>query len=144
MFPSNHGWVGPFRKSPLSYNAGERRIATVEEYLAAADRLGRRRYKKSEAELTLLNAQASLDAANEDERHWHRLQVAGFAIAYASLFVMITGATPTEFDQFSYTDAIEVEKSPIKKELSAVKFRAVENQLFITSGVTQVCRCSST
>lgn len=125
VFPSNHGWVGPFKKSPLSYNAGERRIATVEEYLAAADRLGRRRYKKSEAELTLLNAQASLDAANEDERHWHRLQVAGFAAkAYASLFVMITGATPTEFDQFSYTDAIEVEKSPIKKELSAVKFRA--------------------
>lgn len=125
VFPSNHGWVGPFKKSPLSYNAGERRIATVEEYLAAADRLGRRLYKKSEAEPTLLNAQASLDAANEDERHWHRLQVAGFAAkAYASLFVMITGATPTEFDQFSYTDAIEVEKSPIKKELSAVKFRA--------------------
>lgn len=37
---------------------------------------------------------------------------------------MITGATPTEFEQFSYEDALKVEKSPIKKELSAVKFRA--------------------
>ena len=125
VFPSSHGWVGPFKTSPLNYNAGERRIATVEEYLAAADRLGGRLYKKSEAERTLLNAQASLDAANEYERHWHRLQVAGFAAkAYASLFLMITGATPTEFDQFSYIDAIEVEKSPLKKELSAVKLRA--------------------
>ncbi|WP_455885221.1 hypothetical protein [Pseudomonas spelaei] len=125
VFPSSHGWVGPFNTSPLNYNAGERRIATVEEYLAAADRLGRGRYSKSEAKRTLLDAQASLDVANEDERHWHRLQVAGFAAkAYASLFLMITGATPTEFDQFSYIDAIEVEKSPIKKELSAVKFRA--------------------
>ncbi|HEP8349228.1 TPA: hypothetical protein VDT84_005727 [Pseudomonas aeruginosa] len=125
VFPSSHGWVGPFKTSPLNYNAGERRIATVEEYLAVADRLGRRLYKKSEAERTLLNAQASLDAANEYERHWHRLQVTGFAAkSYASLFLMITGATPTEFDQFSYIDAIEVEKSPIKKELSAVKFRA--------------------
>ncbi|EGH94853.1 hypothetical protein [Pseudomonas syringae] len=125
VFPSSHGWVGPFKTSPLNYNAGKRRLATVEEYLAAADKLGRRRYKKSEAERALLDAQASLDAANEDERHWHRLQVAGFAAkAYACLFLMITGATPTEFDQFSYTDAIEVEKSPIKKELSAVKFRA--------------------
>ncbi|AZE96773.1 hypothetical protein C4J96_4695 [Pseudomonas orientalis] len=125
VFPSSHGWVGPFKTSPLNYNAGERRIATVEEYLAAADRLGRRLYKKSEAERTLLNAQASLDAANEYGRHWHRLQVAGFAAkAYASLLLMITGATPTEFDQFSYIDAIEVETSPIKKELSAVKFRA--------------------
>lgn len=125
VFPSSHGWVSPFKRSPLNYNAGERRMATVEEYLAAAEKFGRRRYKKSEAQRTLSDAQASLNAANEDERHWHRLQVAGLAAkAYACLFMMITGATPTEFDQFSYTDAIEVEKSPIKKELSAVKFRA--------------------
>jgi hypothetical protein len=125
VFPSSHGWVSPFKRSPLNYNAGERRIATVEEYLEAAEKFGRRRYKKSEAQRTLSDAQASLNAANEDERHWHRLQVAGLAAkAYACLFMMITGATPTEFDQFSYTDAIEVEKSPIKKELSAVKFRA--------------------
>lgn len=124
-FPSNHGWVGPFKDSPLSYNAGERRIATVEEWLAASKKKNRRRLYKSDGVRALIAAKANLDAANKDERYWHRLQVAGLAAkAYASLFVMITGATPTEIDQFSYADALEVEKSPIKKELSAVKFRA--------------------
>lgn len=124
-FPSKRGWVGPFKESPLSYNATERRIATVEEYWAAPGKLGRKRPCKSLVGRYLTVAQASLDAVNEHERHWHRLQVAGLAAkAYASLFLMITGATPTEFDQFSYADALDVEKSPIKKELSAVKFRA--------------------
>lgn len=124
-FPSSAGWVGPFKESPLSYNAAERRIATVEEFEAASDKLGRKRYSKLEVRSWLSDAQASLDAASKDGRHWHRLQVAGLAAkAYASLFVMITGASPTEFDQFSYAEALDVEKSPIKKELSAVKFRA--------------------
>jgi len=124
-FPSNHGWVGPFKDSPYAYNAGERRIATVEEWLEANKKKGRTRINKSDGVRGLAAAKANLDAANEDERHWHRLQVAGLAAkAYATLFLMITGATPTELDQFSYTDALEVEKSPIKKELSAVKFRA--------------------
>lgn len=125
VFPSNHGWVGPFKQSPPSYNAAERRISTVEEFRAAAEKLGRKRPVKSVAERALGGTKAPLDAANEDERYRHRLQVAGLAAkAYASLFVMITGATPAEFQQFSYADALDVEKSPIKKELSAVKFRA--------------------
>lgn len=124
-FPSNHGWVGPFKESPLSYNVGERRIATVEEWRAAREKKGRSRFYKSEAERDLVAAKENLDSANEEERHWHRLQVAGLAAkAYAILLIMITGATPTEFDQFRYADALEVEKSPITKELSAVKFRA--------------------
>lgn len=125
VFPSNLGLVGPFKESSPSYNSGERRVATVEEYYAAAEKLGRRRRAKSQVEGSLVDTKASFDAANEDERYWHRLQVAGLAAkAYASLFLMITGATPAEFQQFSYADALEVEKSPIKKELSAVKFRA--------------------
>lgn len=124
-FPSNHGWVGPFKESPLVYNASARRIATVEEYLAASEKLGRKRPFKSTVKRALAEAKAVLDAANRDERYWHRLNVAGLAVkAYASLFLMITGATPTEFQQFNYADALDIEKSPLKKELSAVKFRA--------------------
>lgn len=125
VFPSNKGGVGPFKQSLPIYNGAERRIATLEEFRAAAEKLGRKRPVKSVAERALLSAKATLDAANEDERYRYRLQVAGLAAkAYASLFVMITGATPAEFQQFSYADALDVEKSPIKKELSAVKFRA--------------------
>jgi len=125
VFPSNSGVVGPFKESPPPYNAAERRIATVEEYCATCDRLGRKWRNKSEVARNIEGARASLQAANEDERHWHRFYVAGLAAkAYACLFLMITAATPTEFAQFSYADSLEVEASPIKKELSAVKFRA--------------------
>lgn len=124
-FPSSVGAVSPFRNAAPPYHAAERRIATVEEYLAACDRLNRKRPYRSQVANDLTVAQATLDRANEHERHWHRLRVAALAArAYACLFLMITGATPTEFAQFSYVDALEVEKSPIKKELSAVKFRA--------------------
>lgn len=123
VFPSNNGWIGPFKQSPLIYNFAERRIATVEEYRETAEKIGRKCWRN--AKQNLVTTRANLDAANEDERHWHRLRVAGLAAkAYACLFMMITGATPTEFQQFSYADALEVENSPIKKELSAVKFRA--------------------
>ncbi|MCL9803405.1 hypothetical protein [Pseudomonas sp. AKS31] len=125
VFPSNKGGVGPFKQSLPLYNAAERRIATLEEFRAVAEKMGRKRPVKSVVERALLKAKATLDAANEDERYRYRLHLAGLAAkAYASLFVMITGATPAEFQQFSYADALEVEKSPIKKELSAVKFRA--------------------
>lgn len=125
LFPSQKGWVGPFKASAHSYNAFERRLSTVEEYWASCDELGRRRPRKSLVVKDLAVAQIRLDAANENERHWHRRQIAGLAAkAYASLIVMITGATPTEVDQFCFADALAVEKSPIKKELTAVKFRA--------------------
>ncbi|MGE1530693.1 hypothetical protein [Pseudomonas putida] len=125
VFPSHWGVVGPFNESPLSYNAADRRIATLEEYWAACDERGRQRPGKSETSHNLKGTREKLEAANDNHRHWHRLNMASLAVkAYAFLFLMITGATPTEFAQFSYADALEVEKSPIKKELSAVKFRA--------------------
>ncbi|QUE75290.1 hypothetical protein [Stutzerimonas stutzeri] len=125
VFPSNGGAVGPFKESPPTYNAAERRIATVEEYVATCDRLGRRKSPKANVARDLKRSRDSFQAANDDARHWHRYQVASLAAkAYACLFLMVTGATPTEFAQFGYADALDVEKSPIKKELSAVKFRA--------------------
>ncbi|MBV4482896.1 hypothetical protein KVH01_23665 [Pseudomonas sp. SWRI124] len=125
MFPSFHGSVGPFKESPLSYNSGERRIATVEEYIAACAGRGRIPPARSQITSDLADAQASFDSSNADERHWHRLYVAILAArAYTCLFLLITGASPTELSQFTYEEALEVEKSPLKKELSAVKFRA--------------------
>jgi len=124
-FPSRNGWLGPFKKAVASYNAAERRISTADEYDVACYKLGRKELSKSDVARALASAQANLNSANKDERHWHRLQMAGLAAkAYANLLLLITGATPTEFDQFSHAEALTVEKSPIKNELSAVKFRA--------------------
>ncbi|MHC5349086.1 hypothetical protein [Metapseudomonas furukawaii] len=125
LFPSKHGAIGPFKAGPPVYNAAERRIATVEEYMEAAARLDRQGVIKANATQTVRNSVANLVAANQDARNWHRLSVAALAAkAYAGIFLLITGASPTEFAQFTYEDALEVEKSPLKKELSAVKFRA--------------------
>lgn len=125
LFPSKQGTIGPF-KTPLPvYNPGERRIATEEEYLVGCEKLGRKRPYNYVVTNTLNDAQSNLDVSNADERFWHRLYLAGLASkAYACLFLMITGATPAEFAQFTYADALNVEKSPLKKELAAVKFRA--------------------
>jgi len=125
VFPSHSGAVGPFNESPLSYNAAERRISTLEEYWAGCDERGREKRGKAETAHNLKCVREKLQAANDNDRHWHRLSMASLAAkAYACLFLMATGATAIEFSQFSYADALEVEKSPIKKEFSAVKFRA--------------------
>lgn len=142
VFPASIAWIGPFKPAPPAYNTAERRIATTEEYREVSEKLGRM-CRNSMVNRLLAQARANLDAANENDRHWHRLRVAGLAAkAYACLFMMITGATPTEFDQFSYADALEVESSPVKKELSAVKFRAGGKKHSTTLGGKRACRCS--
>lgn len=135
IFPSTCGAVGPFKEAPPVYKAAERRISTFEEYMACAINLGRHGVVKKDAQKTLAKATANLVAANEDSRNWHRFELASLAAkAYAGLFLMITGATPTEFSQFDYEDALEVTKSPLKKELSAVKFRASGKSTFYNIG----------
>ncbi|MEB0043086.1 hypothetical protein [Pseudomonas sp. MH10] len=135
IFPSTCGAVGPFKEGPPVYKVAERRISTVEEYMSAAVRLGRHGVMKKDAHKTLAKATANLVTANEDARNWHRFDLASLAAkAYAGLFLLITGASPTEFAQFDYEDALEVIKSPLKKELSAVKFRAGGRSTFYNIG----------
>ncbi|WP_350599422.1 hypothetical protein [Pseudomonas sp. 65/3-MNA-CIBAN-0223] len=127
IFPSFHGAVGPYRASALSYNGAERRVSTVDEYISSCTSRGRKPSNRGQIAADLAGTQAHIDLANEDDRHWHRLHMAYFsAKAYMCLFLLITGATPSELAQFTYEDAQGVEKSPLKKELSAVKFRASE------------------
>lgn len=123
-FPSNHGLSSPFRKGLDCYNAVEKRIATVDEYLSIYAKRNQR-IRQCEAERSIMDARANFESANSDHRHYVRLQMAALAAkAYFSLFMLITGASPTELEQFSYDDALEVDKSVLKKELSAIKFRA--------------------
>ena len=68
LFPSNHGAIGPFKEGPPVYNVAERRIATVEEYMEAAARLGRQGVIKGNVVQTVRNATSNLAAANEDPR----------------------------------------------------------------------------
>ncbi|QWV18603.1 hypothetical protein [Stutzerimonas zhaodongensis] len=125
VFPSTVGAITPFRKASPTYNAVERRISTVDEYLYSRKKLGLKKKHRSQAAKDLDDARRTFAASNEDERHWHRVEVARLAAkAYASLFLMITGASMSEFAQFTFKDALDVEQSPIKKELVSIKFRA--------------------
>lgn len=125
LFPSNHGAIGPFKEGVPLYNAAARRIATVEEYMEPDAKLSWKGATKKSAKDAVRVAEINLAAANNDARNWHRINIAGLAMkAYAGIFLLITGASPTEFEQFTYAEALEIEKSPISKELASVKFRA--------------------
>lgn len=122
VFPSMVGWLTPLTleegSSPV-YNAGELRISSVEEYQELTG------YNRSVSIRALEEAQQNIDAANSDKRHQQRIRLASMAAsAYACLFVLITAANPSEFIEFDYLEAVEVEKSVVKKELTSVKFRA--------------------
>ncbi len=114
----------PFRQGHDCYNVAERRVATVEEYMSKYAGRGQT-IRLCEAERAIADAQASVEFANSESRNYVRLQMAAFAVkAYISLFMLMTGASPTELEQFSYEDALGIDKSVLKKELTAVKFRA--------------------
>lgn len=114
--------VTPFTagRTDNTLSADGSRIATVEEYKVANSWA-----KPSEAIRAVERAVRFVESANRDSRHDHRMWVASMAMsAYACIFALITGATASEFIQFEYDEAVEVEASLVKKELTAVKFRA--------------------
>lgn len=122
IFPSGKGIKTPYtpeEKFAPSYNAQELRIATKEEYIAKTG------YNASVSLRALDEAQENLDATNAMLRHEQRMRLASMAAsAYACLFVLITAANPSEFLQFEHLEALEIEKSMVKKELTSIKFRA--------------------
>jgi len=125
IFPSNGGVLTPLAKRDMwIYNSPERRISTVDEYLFLTAK-GGCKPRKSDALSSIKSAQDNLDGANDNPRSIYRLQLASLASqAYANIFLIITGASPTEFAQFEYEEGLKIAKSFVKKELSAVKFRA--------------------
>lgn len=125
VFPSNSGTLTPYvERSVYVYSAVERRISTLEEYMEASAKSGYKA-KTRDAIIALEFALENLKSANSDPRHEQRLRLGALAAkAYACIFLLITGASPAEFVQFDYDEAVGVEKSLVKKELSAIKFRA--------------------
>lgn len=122
IFPSLKGIITQFNKDKrlrTSYHAEELRITTAEEFY---DRTGS---EWSDCVKAVESAQANLDAANIDLRSEARMRLASMAAsAYACVFLLITAANPSEFVLFNFLEALEVENSMVKKELTSIKFRA--------------------
>lgn len=95
------------------------RVSTVQEYIELTQAY------PSVANRCIDNAHRVIESANSDLRCEHRMWIASMAMnAYACIFSLITGAGASEFIQFEYDEAIDIEKSLVKKELTAVKLRA--------------------
>lgn len=124
IFPSNSGVFSPFMdRSSFVYNVPERRLSTLAEYLLAAGSNSARAEYYAESAIAL--CRENMDGANSNPRSEYRIRLAVLATkAYACIFIALTGATPSEFVQFDYEEALEIERSLVKKELSAIKFRA--------------------
>ncbi|QLG95547.1 hypothetical protein HZF02_28140 [Pseudomonas yamanorum] len=135
IFAGRTGIVGPFAECPPIFNLAEKRVSTVEECI---DACAKEKLSSGDAfgvKQRINSAHRQLSEVNSDPRHWLRMKIAVISLkAYAGLLLLITGATPTEFAQFSYRDALEVVKSPLKKELSAVKFRAAGKETLYNLG----------
>lgn len=122
LFPSMKGMLTPLNISSSNnaiYNYDECRLISVQEYVDISG------YPPSVCARALNAGQANIDRANSDLRHEQRVRLASMAMnAYACLFSLLTGASPTELQQFDYDSALEIEKSVVKREFDSVKFRA--------------------
>lgn len=119
IFPGNGHFVTPYSPKDSSYNAYdfvEGRIKSISEVSETGIK---------EALVSVSGAHKNLQDANSDQFHTSRMRIASLAmLAYASVINMVVGANSSELTQFLYDDALELVKSPLKKELSAVKLRA--------------------
>lgn len=123
LFPHNgRGVVTPFTKKELDiYNYSEGRIATAEEYIEKKG--GKLRIE--EAKIAIESSTSRLHATNTNPRSEYRLRYALFSVqAYIRLFIMISGAYPSELFQLEYSKEYELKPDLYKNDFRAVKFRA--------------------
>ncbi|MPS59741.1 MAG: hypothetical protein E2594_21580 [Pseudomonas sp.] len=119
IFPINCPFITPYSSSALDFNAYD----FVEGKIRSLEEVSKSSVKS--AWDSVARAHKNLQEANSDQYHSSRMRLATLAmLAYASVINLVVGANSGEFVQFLYDDALELVKSPLKKELSAIKFRA--------------------
>lgn len=107
------------------YNFEEGRLATYEEYRANGGSPEDTSAYRSNALSNLRDAAKTLAACNADLTCEPRIRAAAFVLnAYASLFLLLTGANPSQFVLLQHSEALELAEGSAKKELTSVKFRA--------------------
>ncbi len=129
IFPLHGIFATPYVEPPNAFKAydfesGRIRMASELEHHA-----------RKEARISVIKAHKNLRDANSDEYHHSKMRLASLTMqAYACLINLVVGANSGELIQFLYDDALELVKSPLKKELSAVKLRAKGLEVSYTIG----------
>ncbi|PMU25279.1 hypothetical protein C1X89_11280 [Pseudomonas sp. GP01-A8] len=123
FFPGNGRYITPYSEVEYgfsAYNYRDGRLLTLEELRQAKPKTRLPDHRE-----TLDRAQKLIDSCNADSHHPFRMKIAAFAMrAFACLINLVVGANSGEVIKFLYDDAIELVKSPLKKELTATKLRA--------------------
>jgi len=129
IFPLNGAVITPHTSFVSKYNAYdfvEGKIKSVAEMSESAVKI---------ASISVRDAKRNLQAANSDQYHISRMHLASTAmLSYATVINLVVGANSSELVQFLYDDALELVKSPLKKELSAIKLRAKGQEVIYTVG----------
>lgn len=129
IYPLNGTFVTPYAEPPHAFRAydfdnGQIRMAAELENIP-----------RKTARMSIVNAHENVRDANSDEYHHSKMRLATLAMqAYACLINLVVGANSGELVQFLYDDALELVKSPLKKELSAIKLRAKGLEVSYTIG----------
>lgn len=119
IFPVNGPFITPYSPSVSCFNAYDFVGGRIKE-ISEVSKLG-----VKEADVSVDGAHKTLRGANSDQYHRSRMRLASLTmLAYASVINLVVGANSSEVTQFLFDDALELVKSPLKKELSAIKLRA--------------------
>lgn len=132
IFADSRWLIGPFTQNaspPLSYNFEKGRICTLDEYAAKSQGTN------ASAQATLGLVHKFQDQCNSDLRCLSRLRLASSAMyAFASLLCVATAANASDFVQFKYRDAVELENSNFMNDLKGFKGRAQGQETMYTLG----------
>ncbi|PRW84825.1 hypothetical protein C7A11_25085 [Pseudomonas simiae] len=133
IFPGKGKFITPYTQGHhefKAYHYHEGRIKDAGELMREWPDM-----RKGDIYETIKRAHRVLDEANRNPYHQFRIWLASLTMrAYACLINLVVGANSSELVQFLYDDAVELVKSPLKKELSAVKLRAKGLEVAYTIG----------
>ena len=129
IFPVNGPFITPYSPSISTFNAYD----FVEGKIKSLEEVSKSAVKRAMVSVT--DAHQNLYEANSDQYHSSRMRLASLVmLSYACLINLVVGANSSELVQFLYDDALELVKSPLKKELSAIKLRAKGLEVRYTVG----------
>ncbi|WP_051440335.1 MULTISPECIES: hypothetical protein [unclassified Pseudoalteromonas] len=118
VFQSHSGNVKtPYTTNHNStYNFEEGRLSTFEEWKDKVKKSEKSQYNR---------AVVNFEEVNRNKRHERRIDFATLSMqAYMKIFILLTGAQPSEVRQLEYSSEFELEKDNFKNDFRAIKFRA--------------------
>lgn len=128
VFHSNGGNVKtPYTsKNQTIYNFDKGRLATFDEWKGTVKEPLQSKYNK---------AVVNFEKINNNKRHERRIDFATLSMqAYMKIFVLLTGAQPSEVRQLEYSEGFKFEKDNFKNDFRAIKFRAKGREVSYSLG----------